>query len=52
MTTEKALKSSKKGLPNKDKFYNTLTNCAIRDKIHEHVLNVWQAFKMNTVKDY
>ena len=38
-------------LPSEDKFYNTLTNLAIRDKSYEHVLNVWKAFKMNTMKD-
>ena len=42
----------KESLPNKDKFYNILTNCAITDKIYENVLNVWQAFEMNTMKDY
>ena len=38
-------------LPSEDKSYNTLTNLAIRDKSYEHVLNVWKAFKMNTMKD-
>ena len=38
-------------LPSEDKFYNTLTNLAIRDKSYEHVLNVWKAFRMNTMKD-
>ena len=42
----------KESLPNKGKFYNILTNCAITDKIYENVLNVWQAFEMNTMKDY
>ena len=32
------------------KFYNTLTNRVISDKYHEYVLNVWKAFKINTMK--
>ena len=46
------MKNFKEGLPSKDRFYNTLTNQEISDKNHEHVLNVWEAFKMNTMKDY
>ena len=29
-----------KGLPTKDKFYNSLINCAICDKIYEQVRNI------------
>ena len=39
-------------LPSKDKFHNTLTNRKITDKNYEHILNVWKAFKMNSMKDY
>ena len=42
----------KEGLPNKDKFYNTLTNRAMSDKNYEKVPNVRKAFKMNNMKDY
>ena len=35
----------KEGLPSKNKFYNTLANCAISDKNYEYVLsNVLQSF--------
>ena len=44
------LKNSKKVLPIKDRFYNTLTNLSTTDKIYEHVLNVQEAFKINTMK--
>ena len=27
-------------------------NCSISNKYYEHVLNVWKAFKMNSMKDY
>ena len=40
----------KEGLPSKDKLYNVLTNCAFSDKNYEHVLNVWKAFEINTMK--
>ena len=42
----------KEGLPSKDKFYNTSTNCAINDKNYEHVLNICKAFTINNIKDY
>ena len=29
-----------------------MTNSAISDKNYEHVLNVWKAFQMNTMKDH
>lgn len=35
-----------------EKFYNILINHTITDKNYEHVLNAWEAFKMNTLKDY
>ena len=43
---------SKDILPSKDKYYNTLTNCAFSDENYEHDLNFWKVFKMNTMKDY
>ena len=40
-----SLEKFKEGLPSKNKFYNTLTNCAISDKNYEYVLsNVLQSF--------
>ena len=45
-------KKLEEDLPSKDKFYNTLTNCAISDKNYEHVLNVWKTFPMNNMKGY
>ena len=39
-------------LPSKEKFYNALTNKRITDKEYEHLLNVWNKFKMKTMKDY
>ena len=42
----------KEGSITNDKFYNTLTNLASSNKNHEHVLNVWKAFKIDTMKDY
>lgn len=38
--------------PTKDKFYNTLNNRTIGDKIYEYDLKVQEAFKTETVKDY
>ena len=52
MTIEIVLKYLRKGLPSKNRFYNSWINRAISDKNYEHVLNVWKAFKMNTIKDY
>ena len=41
------------GLPRKDKFYNAMTNRAVKnDKNDKHVLNFWKAFKINTMKRY
>ena len=42
----------KEGFPSKDKFYDSLTNCAVSGKNYEHVLNVWKDFNVNTIKDY
>ena len=39
----------KEALPRKDKFDNTLNNCAISYKNYKRVFNV---FKMNNIKDY
>ena len=44
--------ASEKAYPAKKKFYNTLINNKISDKKYEHVLNVWVAFKINTLKDH
>ena len=41
----------KEGLPRKD-LDNTLTNRVISDTSYEQDINVWKAFKMNTIKDY
>ena len=45
-------KKLKKALSSKDRFCNTLTNPAISDKNCKDVLNVWKAFKINTLKYY
>ena len=42
----------KKLLPDKEKFYSSLTDRKISDKEYEHVLNVWKNFEMKTMKDY
>ena len=42
----------KEQLPSKEKFYISLTGIKITDKEYEHVLNVWNKFKMKKVKDY
>ena len=42
----------KEGLPSKDKFCSTLANRDVSNKNYKHVLNVWKAFKMNTMKDH
>ena len=46
------LKSLRKKLPSKEKFYSSLTDRKISDKEYEHVLNVWKKFEMKTMKDY
>ena len=32
--------------------YNTLNNREISDEAYKHVLYIWEAFKMNSMKDY
>ena len=42
----------KEELPNKEKFYNSLTGRKISDKDYEHVLNVCNKFETKRLKDY
>ena len=42
----------KEQLSSKEKFYNSLTGKNISDKEYDHVFNVWNKFKMKTIKDY
>ena len=42
----------KEKLPSKEKFYSSLTWKKINDKEYDHVLKVWNKFKMQTMKDY
>ena len=42
----------KEQLPNKEKFYKSLTGKNISDKEYEHTLNVWNKFEMKAIKDY
>ena len=42
-------KNSKKELPGKEKFYNSLTDKKITVKEYEHILNVLNKFKMQTM---
>ena len=42
----------KEELPSKEKFYSSLTGRKINDKDYEHVLDVWDKFKMRTMKNY
>ena len=44
--------SFKKELPNKEKFYSSLTERKISDKEYQHVLNVWKKFETKIMKDY
>ena len=39
-------------LPNKDKFYSSLTGHKISNKTYEHVHKVWDKFEKKTMKDY
>ena len=41
----------KEELPNKEKFYSSLTDRKISDIEYEHVLNVWKKIEMKTMKD-
>ena len=42
----------KKHFPRKQKNNNTLTSHVTSDKNYEWVLNIWEAIKVNTTKDY
>ena len=42
----------KEELPNKGKFYSSLTGKKTCDKEYEHVLTVWNKFEMKKMKDY
>ena len=42
----------KEQLPSKEKFYSSLTGKNISDKDYEHVLCVWDKFKMKSINDY
>ena len=42
----------KEQLPTKEKFYSLLTSKKVSDKEYEHILNVWNKFKMKTLKYY
>ena len=42
----------KEKLPNKGKFYSSLTGKKTCDKEYEHVLTVWNKFEMKKMKDY
>ena len=52
MTTGMALKNSKKACLAKKKVYTVLTNPVFSDKNYEHILNAWETFKLNNMKDY
>ena len=45
-------KKFKEELPCKEKFYSSLTGKKIISKENEDVLQVWNKFKMKTIKDY
>ena len=42
----------KKQFPSEEKFYSLLTGEKNCDKKYEHVLQVWNKFEMETMKDY
>ena len=42
----------KKKLTSREKFYSSLTGKKVSDKEYEHVLKVWDKFKMKMMKDY
>ena len=46
------LEKFKEQLPSKERFYSSLTGTKISDKEYEHVLKVWNKFKMKTIKDF
>ena len=39
-------------MPSKEKFYSSLTDRIISDKEYKRVLNVWNKFEMEMMKDY
>jgi len=39
-------------LPSKEKFYSSLTEKSISNEDYTHARDDWQAFNMNTFKDY
>ena len=41
-----------KGLPSKDKVYNSMTRYEISDKNYEHFVSVLKKFEIKTMKDY
>ena len=45
-------KKFKEQLSRKEKFYSSLTGKKVSEKDYEHVLKVWDRFKMKTMKDY
>ena len=51
ITTAITFKNAKKAYPAKVNLIY-ITNCAINDKNYEHVLNIWEAFNINNMKDY
>ena len=42
----------KEKLPSKEKFHSSLTGQKNTDKEYDHVLNVWNKFEMEAMKDY
>ena len=42
----------KEELLDKEKFYSLLPYKKVRDKEYDHVLKVWNAFKIKSMKDY
>ena len=45
-------KNLKKNCQSKQKFYSVLTGKKLKDKEHEHALNVWNKFENKTMEDY
>ena len=50
MNTEERFNETK--LPPKEAFYSRLSGEGITDEDYKHALNVWDVFKMKTLKDY
>ena len=38
-------------LPDKSKFFSSLKDTCIRGKAYLHAINVWNVFKINTMRD-